>query len=520
MSHWSPPPLDRQQAALFYPTLEDSLPADHPVRLLDEILDTIDWTAWETQYHGRLGQPPIHPRVLAAVILYGLTVGLRSSRQVERACGNALDFIWLSSGRQMDHSTLCEFRVKFSGPLKDLFRQVGRLAMSMGLVRLNQVGLDGTRVRANSSRHATASAATLEARLAALDGEVERLMSEAEAADRQDETLYGESSPNALPAELRDVARRQERLRAALAAAQATDARRAARGEGAKSAKVPVADPESAVLPNKEGGHAPNYSPLAAVDGERGFIVSAEIVDSESGATVAVVDGIAQDLGACPVAVLADSAHGTGVNLTALAARGIAAYIPPVGEVTAATNPAARADLQQPVAERDWAALPVNPQSKKLDKSAFIYDREKDCYWCPQGRRLNYRDRSTAEREGGLVAYRKYQCGDCDGCPLGGRCLGSGAKSRTVSRDEHEPAREAMRERLKTEAGRTMYGRRRWLCETPFAVLKSRLGLRQFLLRGQAKVATEWRWACAAFNLVKLAREVRRMRVKFAAELA
>jgi hypothetical protein len=209
---------------------------------------------------------------------------------------------------------------------------------------------------------------------------------------------------------LRDVARRQERLRAALAAAQATDARRAARGEGAQSAKVPVADPESAVLPNKEGGHAPNYTPLAAVDGARGFIVAAEIVDSESGATVAVVDEIEQELGARPAAVLADSAHGTGVNLTALAARGIAAYIP--------------------------------------------------------------------------------------------------------------PARQAMRERLKTEAGRAVYGRRRWLCETPLAVLKSRLGLRQFLLRGRAKVATQWRWACAAFNLVKLAREVRRMRVKLAAELA
>ena len=422
MSHWGAPPLDRQQAALFYPTLDETIPADHPVRLLDELLAEIDWTSWESQYHGRLGQPAIHPRIVAGIILYGLSLGLRSSRQLERACGNSLDFLWLSSGRRLDHSTLCSFRTKFAAPLKDLFRQVGRLAMAMGLVRLNEVGLDGTRVRANSSRHRTASASTLEERLSALDEQIEGLLKEAASADAREGTLYGEGTPNALPRGLADASGRRAALVKALEAARSADGRRASRGGSAKpAAKVPVADPESSVLPNKEGGHAPNYTPLAAVDGERGFVVAAEMVDSESGALVPTVDQIEADLGRRPASVLADGAYGTGSNLAAMEDREVEAYIPPAGEAASSSqvNPASRPDPRQAVAEGEWPSLPVNPQTKKLAKSCFIYDERADGYWCPMGRWLGCVGTSTAAREGGPVRYRLYRCVDCAGCPLG-----------------------------------------------------------------------------------------------------
>jgi transposase len=146
MSYWATPPMDRNQILLFAPTLNATIDEDHPVRLFDDILARMDWSPWEARYHGKRGQPPIHPKIVAGVILYGMSLGLRSSRVLERACTNALDFIWLVSGRSIDHSTLCEFRTRFSAELKDLFKQIGRLAMSMGLIRLNRVGLDGTRV--------------------------------------------------------------------------------------------------------------------------------------------------------------------------------------------------------------------------------------------------------------------------------------------------------------------------------------------------------------------------------------
>ena len=106
---------------------------------------------------------------------------------MEWACGNAVDFMWLAEGRTIDHSTFCDFRTKFKRELKDLFRQIGRVAMHMGLIRLNQVALDGTRVKANSSRHATASAKTLEQRLQVLDEQIDEMLAEADQVDQQDD---------------------------------------------------------------------------------------------------------------------------------------------------------------------------------------------------------------------------------------------------------------------------------------------------------------------------------------------
>jgi transposase len=121
---------------LFAPKLDDHIGPDHPVRLFDELLGSMDWSAWEAEYHGRRGQPPIHPRVLAGAILYGLSRRLRSTRELQDACVHRLDFIWLVEGRQIDYSTFAKFRTRFGQPLKELFRAIGRVALNLGLIRL------------------------------------------------------------------------------------------------------------------------------------------------------------------------------------------------------------------------------------------------------------------------------------------------------------------------------------------------------------------------------------------------
>ena len=267
MSGWSQAPLPRDQILLFRETLGDRIPQDHTVRLFWEILDGLDWSSWMQHYVLVAGQPPIHPKVMAAAILYGLTQGIRSSRRLEWACTHALDFLWLVEGRTIDHSTFCAFRTRFKRELKDLFAQIGRLAMRLGLVRLNQVALDGTRARANSSPHATASAKTLEQRLAVLDEQIDKLLAEAERTDQREQDLFGDHvSVSRLPKELGNLKRRQEKLRLAFEAARQADAKRSKSSGASKnsqapkrSAKVPVADPQSAIMPNKEGGYAPNY---------------------------------------------------------------------------------------------------------------------------------------------------------------------------------------------------------------------------------------------------------------------
>jgi len=519
MSGWNQAPLPRDQILLFRETLGDRIPQNHSVRLLAEILDSIGWASWEQHYVLVAGQPPIHPKIMAGAILYGLTHGLRSSRRLEWACANAVDFLWLVEGRTIDHSTFCDFRTKFRRELKDLFRQIGRIAMHLGLISLNQVALDGTRVKANSSPHATASAKTLEERLKVLDEQIEKMLAEADQVDQREKDLFGDSvSAGALPAELGDLQKRQDKLHKALQAAQIADAKRAKCKSGGKRwAKVPVADPDSAMMPNKEGGYAPNFNPVATVDGECGMIVDADVLNGmrEAETVLPTVERIESSYGQKPEQFLADSAFATGDNLSGLADRKIEALMPVGSTRMGERNPASRGDGTKPVAQEDWGKLPRRAQSKKLDRAAFMYDAGKDCYYCPMGRELVFvqvkaKGRATcADSE-----YRVYRCRSCAGCGLAGDCLVGKSKRRTVSHDQHEPLRQEVAARLKTESGKKAYARRAHLAETPNGFIKQVIGLRQFLLRGLDKVRTEWLWACTAFNIKKLVSAMGKLRAE------
>ncbi len=160
--------------------------------------------------------------------------------------------------------------------------------------------------------------------------------------------------------------------------------------------------------------------------------------------------------------------------------------------------------------------MPRNPQTKKLDKAAFVYNAGQDGYYCPLGRRLEPTKVIRGPRQGEDSLYQLYTCTDCSGCQLAGQCLGPTSRSRSVSRDQHEAAREALAARMKTPEAQATYKRRAWIAETPYALLKAWMGLRQFLLRGLEKVRTEWRWACTAYNLRKLVTIVTGLRARFA----
>ena len=103
--HWAKAPIERNQIVLFSPTLEDAVSQDHPVRLLDEILRGLDWSEWVMPCTDHRGRPPLHPRILAAVLLYGLMRRIRSSRMLEYMCGHNVDFIWLAEGHRPDHTS-------------------------------------------------------------------------------------------------------------------------------------------------------------------------------------------------------------------------------------------------------------------------------------------------------------------------------------------------------------------------------------------------------------------------------
>lgn len=488
------------------------IPNDHPVRLFDDLLSLCDWTPWENHYCLVHGQPPIHPRIIAGVILYGLSRGMRHSRTLEYMLAANIDFMWLAEGRTIDHSTICGFRTKFRRELKQLFKQLFTIAIKAGLANIETVALDATHVKANSSRHNTATAATITERLARLDQMIEQMLAEAEQADAEEPGLYGPIPTDKLPKDLADAEQRRERLVKALAAANARDESpkakaKARKGKKVKPAAVPIADPESAVLPNKEGGFAPNYTPTATTESQSGFIADAQVLPGGEDPQQAVetVDRIEEAFGQKPGQMLADSFYDSGQTLADLDKRDVEAFIPFKQRPGSAGNPAVRDDPTQPVAQSDWDKLPRNCKSHKLDRAAFVYDEQADCYYCPMGRKLEFwrfHNRANSARP---VKARYYRCPGGH-CPLGSECVASKSGRRSVAHDDCEHHRRAMDSRLASNRGRKIYAQRKWIAETPFGIIKQRMGLRQFLLRGLENVKAEWLWACTAFNLAKLVR--------------
>ena len=503
INHWSRPVIDRQQIALFAPTLDAFIEENHPVRIVDEVLRQIDFGPWEQEYDQFIGQPPIHPRVLAGVLLYGISLGIRSSRKLEDCCGNRLDFLWLAEGRQIDHSTICKFRSEHPQQLKQLFRDLVLTAREMGLVRLNQVTWDGTRIRGNNSRHAIAGHKKLEELIQELDNQFDQMLKEANAVDVEEQKLFGQEGHSVpLP---KDLARKHKRLDALTRAMETLKKMQADRGNrkdmSPRGPRIPLSDSDARILPNKEGGYAPNYTPVLAVDSEAGIVVDAVVVVGRNeDATIAPsLERIEQNLGELPKQALADSAFHTGSNLELLERKQVQGLIPE--RQSFIENPALRADPSQAVAEADWAKLPVNPQAKVLDKAAFIYIPERDVYFCPMGRALQFIGMRKYRRENCQGVYRVYQGRQCVICPLRSRCVAGKSKARSVYRDEYDEARKRAQDRLQSEAGKKAYNQRWPVAEGRFGVIKSVIGMRQFLLRGLAKVSLEWIWTAAAYNL-------------------
>jgi transposase len=511
---------------LFSPTLDGMIPDDHLVRLLNEILLSLDWSDWESRYARQKGQPPIHPRVVASVLLYGLLRGVRSSRQLEYLCNHSLDFLWLTQGHALDHTTLCKFRRHWQAQLKGLFRQVCRLACAAGLLRLGEVMFDGTRVKANNARNQTATASSLQERLKKLEeleARLEEKLAALEAGDLADAQVYapGETATR-LPEELADVQARREKLQEALRRVQELDEARRKGGVNPQKhpAQACLSDLDAQVTPNKEGGYAPNYTPTAAVDAEIGLIVDADVIAgvSEHPHAVPAVERITEMLGKAPEKFVTDAASATGANMSQLEEKNVEFFTPVESNQPQPGSAAHREDPTQPVPQEQWDALPRNSKGQ-LDKSAFVWDADQDVYYCPMGQRLEHAKVKSCQRSEGKVKLEVYQCSSCAGCPLAAACLSKQARhGRTITRDEYEEVRERTAARMASERGKKVYSRRLHVGETPFAVIKAVMRLRQFLLRGLEGVKTEWLWACTAYNLKKMLAHLGKVRAYLSTE--
>ena len=491
---WDSPVVARNQLVLFTERLDEVLPPDHLVRQMVEILDQLSWKAWEAEYkHEGSGRPPIHPRVMSGIILYGLMRGVRSSRRLEEALQMRLDFRWLAEGRSIDHSTLCRFRQSHSERLKDLFVQIVMVAKCAGILSLVELAVDGTKIRSSNHRSKKQKVEELEALKQQLALRFDELIKEAEALDSHQVT------------QKEQLHKRTDSLRKRVSSIQrAIEAVEKLKEKGQPVPKrIPTTDVESRVTKSKEGHFAPHYTPVTVVDPQSGIVPVTEVIAdcNEKSVLPGALDQVEESLGERPKRVLADAIFNHSSNLIEMDQRNIELHTP-IDDWP--NNPAIREDLTQPVAENQRNDL---PQKKgQLTNAAFVYVPESNSYFCPQGKELSYNSSYNEKlANGNTIKRHRYHASetDCEGCPLLDRCINGKSMFRRVSRDDAEELRDKLRQRMRTDKGKTTYNRR-MQCERPFAVIKQTMGVRQFLHRGLERVRQEWTWVVTAFNLQRL----------------
>jgi transposase len=437
---------DVDQGWLLPASVHEFVPAGHLAHFVrDTVREGLDLSAILSAYDEERGYPPYHPGMMVALLLYGYCRGVYSSRQLMRACEERVDFMAVTGLNRPDFRTISDFRKRHLAALAGLFVQVLQLCRAAGLVRLGHVAVDGTKLKANASRHKAMSYGRMKQAEAALAGEVGRWLDAAAAADAAEDAAHGaERRGDELPAWAADKAARLARIRAAKAALEAEAAeaeprageddgpgpssgmqrdgrpQRAPDGGPPDRAQRNFTDPDSRILPSRDG-FIQGYNGQIAVDAAHQVIVAHRLVTTAADyqALVPLVDRLHADLGRKPREVSGDSGFATEANLVDLEARRIRPYLAP-------------------------------------------------------GRSRH-------------------------GTP-------DGAGTRKLKR---KPRMQAMAARLKRAGHRSRYRLRKQVVEPVFGQIKQARGFRQLLLRGLDKVRAEWAMVCTAHNLLKLAKAAR-----------
>ena len=341
-------------------TVQEFVAKDHLARLvLNLVVEEIDLEEIERVYRVDRGQPPFDPAMMTALLLYGYCNGVYSSRRLAKACRERVDFMSIVGLNAPDFRTISEFRKRHLSALSALFSQVLRLCERAGLVKLGHVALDGTKIRANASKHKAMSYERMGKRAEELEAEVAGWMDAAAAADASEDAAYRrDKSGEEMPAWVGDKQRRAEKIRAAKAeleaeARAAAEAERQTRAEAEKKREAegrkkpgrPAAppsedpdpkaqknftDPESRIMKTKDG-FVQGYNAQAAVDATAQVIVAhgLDAKQSDQHQLAPIADAIEANLGKKPAQLSADAGYCSDANLAALEEREIDGYIAP-----------------------------------------------------------------------------------------------------------------------------------------------------------------------------------------------
>jgi transposase len=349
---------DVDQAWLLPPSVHEFVPAGHLAHFIrDTVREGLDLSAITATYDEERGYPPYHPGMMVALLLYGYSRGVYSSRKLAQACEERVDFMAVTGLNKPDFRTISDFRKRHLAALAGLFVQVLKLCQAAGLVKLGHVAVDGTKLKANASRHKAMSYGRMKQAEPKLSAEVAQWLRDAEAADRAEDAAYGRAARgDETPAWMADKQQRLARIRRAKAELEAeakTDPadldpdgpgpssgmqksgrpRRAKDGGPPDQAQRNFTDPDSRIQPTKDGFIA-GYNGQIAVDAAHQIIVAQRLQTNPAdfAGLIPLTEQAKAHLGRKLREVSGDSGFATEDNLAGLAASNIRAYLPPPGK--------------------------------------------------------------------------------------------------------------------------------------------------------------------------------------------
>ncbi len=325
-------PYDPDQLLLLPLSVRDYVPAGDIAHFISDVVDAFDLSEIEQEYEEELrGYPPYHPQMMVKLWLYGYAVGIRSSRKLAKLAQRDVGCMMLAAGNEPDFRTLNRFRLRHLLALAHMFLQVLALCEKRGLVKLGHIAIDGTKVKANASKHAAMSYGRMKLEEARIKAEIDAWFKECDRVDAEEDELYGaDKRGDELPEELRTAEGRRKAIREAMDELE-REAKEAGKSEPKDKAQRNFTDPESKIMKSGDGAFIQGYNAQAAVDASSQVIVAATLTNNVSDAPrlLEVIDLIQDNLGRSPREVSADAGYCSETNLGGLETRGVDGYIAP-----------------------------------------------------------------------------------------------------------------------------------------------------------------------------------------------
>jgi len=335
-------PYEPDQIFLMPASLRDWLPKEHLAYFISDLVDQLDLREIMSRYDEERGYPPYHPAMMVKVLLYAYCTGVPSSRKIAKRLEEDIGFRVLAANNTPDFRTISDFRKYHLQSLAGLFVQVVKVCQKAGLVKLGHVAIDGTKMKANASKHKAMSYKRMREEEARLEAEVRKLLQEAQSVDEAEDRTYGRNKRgDELPQELAFRESRLRKIREARAALEA-EARaedeegddKRGKGTGAPDDKAQrnFTDPESKIMPVSGGKHFEQcYNAQAAVDSAQQIITAADVTEQPSDKKQAapMARQVKENVGGLPREISADAGYFSSNVVEELTAAGIDVYIPP-----------------------------------------------------------------------------------------------------------------------------------------------------------------------------------------------